>query len=378
MWYMNKERELIRNAARDFALKEIKPVIGELEETCTHPVKLTRKMGELGLLGLLFSDEEGGTGIDWISHAIVAEEIAKESLAVAAALLVNGALAPSAIRLASPKQREEWFKPCLAGEKILAFSITEPAGVFNFPEHVTNAVFDGDNWVINGGKIFCTNAGQADAYLLICKTAEFDPLTFDGLSMIIVPATTPGFEMSRLEKKMGQHATWTGQIFFKNCRVPKENLVGPLGKYLTAFFPHLAGELVTIGAIGLGLAVGAFEKTLKYVKARIQCGTSLFDAHQVTRHTLAKLWAEIETYRGGLMQTCAMANNGMDVYRYGLMNKMKGSALAESVASQCMELWGGHAVMVENDIERYYRESKMLALGGVSSPLLIELMSKTL
>jgi butyryl-CoA dehydrogenase len=370
---MNEERELIKKIAADFTEQEVKPFIAEMEENHTYPRQLLRRMGELNFQGLIFPPEVGGIGPDWITAGIVAEEIAKESNLVSILLALNTAICAETIhKLGTPEQIDRWVRPAIKGDVNLALCLTEPNGIFNFSENQTKAVLDGDSWIVNGSKIFTTNAGNADCYIVECLTDEPDPATMYGVSYILVPADTPGFEAGHIENKVGWPGSSTGNTYFKNCKVPKENLLGPLHTVFPIIYANLEDEFIMFGAACLGGAVGVFEKTLQFTKERIQLGKSLFDTNQSVRQKLAQMYTEIESVRGLVYMTLAMKDKGISTFKQSFMCKIKGAAVFESVSSQCVVLHGGLGAVIDTGIERYYRDAKVNFLAGGSNDTLVD------
>lgn len=377
MWYVTEERQLMQNIVKEFAEKEIKPFVEEMDRDDKYPRHLLKRMGELGILGIPFPEEVGGTGPDWVTFGMAVEEVAKVDNTVALLLMLSSSICTDAVyHVGTKEQIEKWVRPSIAGDINFAYTLTEPAGIFNWSEHQTRAVLDGNHWIINGGKIFCTNAGNADYYITIVQTSKPNLVTMEGCSYIMVPKDALGFEVGHIENKLGWHGSSTGQIYFRNCLVPKENLLGPKDKIMPIVMSNLSAEFAIFGAMCLGSSVGVYEKTCKYVKERMQLGKSLFDSHQLVRCQLAEMWAKIEMYRGGLYQTLEMMNMGMNATPYAVSAKIQGSRLLESIASQCVEMHGGNGTVFENGIERYYRDAKMNHIGGGATPVLVDWLSK--
>jgi len=376
MWYMNEDRELIRNAAREFAEKEVKPFVSEMEFKDTYPRHLVKRMGELGFTGIPYPESYGGGGSDWTTFGIVVEEIAKVSTTLSLILLLNTCMTAIPIaELGTREQKLKWLQPCLAGDYNLAIAITEAVGIFNFPEFQTRAVLDGDEWVINGGKIFTSSAGESNFYVLVTLTSDFDPATGSGITYFIVPAAAPGFEVGHIENKLGWHGSKTGQTYFRNIRLPKENQIGEIGGGYPATLKWAAFECLGFGSMCLGSAEAAYEKAVKYTKERMQMGKSLYDTHQVVRNQLAKIYMEIETLRGLTYSTWAMVDKGIDCMAQMYAVKVKAAQIQEYVTSEAMVLLGGNGVVRENDIERHFRDAKVNAIGGGSVNTLTDLIS---
>ncbi len=376
MWYMNEDRELIRNAAREFAEKEVKPFVAEMESNDRYPRQLVKRMGELGFTGLPYPETYGGTGSDWTTFGIVVEEIAKVSTTLALILLLNTCMAGIPIfESGTHEQKLNFLKPCFAGDYNLAIAITEPVGIFNFCDFQTRAVLDGDEWVINGGKIFTSSAGQADYYVLATLTADFDPAAGTGLTYFVVPGTASGFEVGHIENKLGWHGSKTGQTYYKNIRLPKEYQIGEIGQGYPVTLKWAAFECLGFGSMCLGSAETAYEAAAKYTKQRMQMGKSLFETHQVVRNTLAKMYMEIEALRCLTYGTWAMVDQGIDCMAQMYAVKVKAAQIQEYVTSEAIVLLGGNGVVNENDVERHFRDAKVNAVGGGSVGTLTDVIS---
>ena len=375
MWYMTEDRELIRSTAREFAEKEVAPFVAQMEKG-EYPIHLVKRMGQLGLTGLPWPESMGGSGNQWVTYGIVMEEICKVNAALGLIMLLNTAIAGGPIALAgTPEQQSKWIKPCFAGDVNIALSMTEPSGIFNFPDYQSRAVKDGNDWIINAAKIFTTSAGHSDIYVACAMTSDFDPATYGGLSMFVVPADTPGFKVGHIEHKLGWNGSATGETFYSNCRVPDANRIGPVGGGVPILLQVSAWECMCFGAMCLGGAEAVYDKAVKYTKERLQMGKSLFVSHQVLRNKLAELWLEIETLRGYTYMVMEMVDQGKPCMPLQFAAKIKGAAVMERVCSEAMVLFGGNGVIVEYDIERFYRDAKVNAIGGGSVASILETVS---
>src|SRR5665647_1091948 len=292
MWFMNEERELMRNVAREFVEKEVVPVSLELDMSEEYPLQLFRRAGELGLIGVVYPEEYGGLGGDWITKMLITEELSKGSPTLNITIGAHSSLAGGVLNLlGTPEQKQKYLTPAVKGEQILALASTESAVCFNMGEFQSPADLDGDEWVINGSKIFITNIEVADTYIVTARTADhYDHITRKGFSMFLVEKGTPGLEIGKIENKLGWHGSNTGSVYFKNCRVPQKNLLGPLHESVGAFALSACDEYMSCGAAGLGIAEACYDKALKYTKERIQQGKSLYDAFQVIRHKFCLLY----------------------------------------------------------------------------------------
>lgn len=374
MWYMNEERQLMLNIAKDFVAKEIKPVAMEIDRNCEFPMKLFKRAGKLGFLGITFPEEYGGIGGDWTTLALILEEIAKSlpvlTVAMGAHSLLSGGLLNM---LGTPEQKKKYLLPAAKGDIILACGSTEAVGGSNQIEFSTRAVLSGDEWIINGGKVLISNIVVADVYVVLALTSEkLDPATRAGMSIFLIKAGTPGLEIGKPEHKLGWHGSMTGSISFKNCRIPKENLLGPLGGCLQAMFVSATDEFMSCGPVSLGIAEAAYEMAKKYSQERIQCGQSMFDRFQVTRHKLVKMYTEIETLRALVYSTHAVKDKGNLVLAEGRLLKIKGAEVAEYVAREAIQLFGGVGTVIETGVERFWRDAKVMAIGGASVEALID------
>lgn len=375
MWYMNDERRQLQKMARDFAVSEVRPFIKEMEEKEAFPFGILKKAGELGMLGLLFSEEVGGSGPNWVDMGLVIEEVGKESFTVANTLASVYAGSSSLNSMGSGELKEKFLTPVIEGDMVIASGMCEPVGVARFHDYQTKITQDGDECVINGGKIFCTNAGNADVYNVIANSSESGDVLHDGIAICIVPKDTPGLKIGHIENKLGLHGSSTGQLYFNNCRIPKENI---LASFPIDFNSMMAGgyEIAVLIGVGcLGAAEGVYEKTLNFCREKKHGDTSLYDSYQVLRHQLADLWMEIEAYRSFVFSAMDAMDRGENVSAQAWACKVKGSQMFERVASQCVMLNGGNGVVVENDIERYYRDAKMTSVAGFALPHIIDIIT---
>lgn len=376
MWYMDDERNQLQNMARDFAITDVRSFVKEMEEKDAYPAKILKTAGDLGILGLLFTEEVGGLGPRWVDMGIVLEEIAKESNTVANCINSIYAGSSSLSTFGSDEQIEKILKPIISGDMIIASAMCEPTGIARFQDFQTKVTLDGDECVINGGKIFCTNAGNADVYSVMARSIKNNDVFSEGIAICLVPKDTPGFKIGHIENKLGFHGSSTGQLYFTNCRIPKENV---LSSFDIGFTDMMSGGYqiaVLIGISCLGGAVGVFEKTLRYCKEKKHGDKTLFDSYQVLRHQLADLFIEIETYRGFIYGILDSMDRGDEVAAQAWAAKVKGARMFEYVASQCVMLNGGNGVVVENDIERYYRDAKMNSVAGFALPHITDIITE--
>ncbi|RLC60828.1 MAG: acyl-CoA dehydrogenase, partial [Chloroflexota bacterium] len=292
---LTEEHRMIRRMVREFAEKEIAPRAEEMDETDRFPDDLFRRMGELGILGLPFPEEYGGSGCDYMSLVIALEEIARVSGSMAITLDAHTSLCCEPIYLfGTEEQKRKYLVPLARGEKIGAFGLTEPQAGSDAGATRTRAVRDGDEWVINGQKIFITNGSIADVVVITAKT---DPEKGTrGISSFIIEKGTPGFQPGRDEKKMGLRGSVTSELFFEDCRIPAENLLGKENEGFKQFLVTLDAGRIAIAAMAVGLAQGAFEKAVAYAKERVQFGRPIAK-FQAIQWMIADTATEIEAAR---------------------------------------------------------------------------------
>lgn len=377
MWYMNEERELLVKAFREFAQQEVRPLVDKMEKDEEYPREAFRKMGELGFLGLNIDEQYGGAGADYINWGLMIEEMSKESHTFGLLASLNTDITIGTTHtVCTPEQIEKFIKPAINGDIILSLLFTEPNGLFNAPEYETVSVADGDDYIINGTKVLATNCDIADVHFVMCHTGEFDPVTLTGMSLFAIPADTDGFSVGHMEHKLGWKGSHTGQVYFNNCRVPKENLIGEFNNAWGPIGLGLFGQtLIGYAPLNLGAMEACFEKTKHFLQNRIQCGQSLWDAHEVIRNEMIKLWIKIENYRNATYAALEEKNRGENIYSKAVALKVEGEKILSEVASECIEFHGGTGTVYETGIESIYRNAKMGAIGCGANKILINSLS---
>ncbi len=365
---LSEEQEILRKSVRSFAEKEIAPVAPELDEKEEFSLELTRKMADLGLFGMFVSPEYGGSGLDYISYIIAVEEIARVDGSQAATVAAGNSLGIGPIYyFGNEEQKKQWLPPLCSGEMLAAFGLTEPNAGSDAGNSKTNAVLDGDDWVINGSKIFITNASTPITGVIIVQAVTGTrPDGRPELSCILVPADAKGLDCRPMHKKMMWRASNTTEIYFSDCRVPKKNLLGKQGNGFHIMLATLDGGRLSIGAMGLGGAQGAFEKAYRYAHERIQFGRPIFD-FQITQFKLADMAMEIELARNLLYKACWLRNNNRPFSKEAAMAKLYCSETMGRVVNQAVQIHGGYGLMKEYDVERFYRDQKLLDIGEGTS-----------
>ncbi len=365
---LTEEQQMLRKMVRNFAEKEIAPIAQELDDKEEFSYTLTKRMGDLGLFGPFVSEEYGGSNVGYISYIIATEEIARIDGSQAATLAAGNSLGISPIYYyGDSQQRKKWLPDLCTGTALSSFGLTEPNAGSDAGASKTTAILDGEEWVINGSKIFITNSTTEISK--VCVVQAVTGKHEDGkneISCILVPNGTPGFEAKAMHGKMVWRSSNTGELYFKDCRVPKENLLGRRGDGFHQMLATLDGGRLSIGAMGLGGAQGAFELALKYSREREQFERPI-GSFQVNAFKLADMATEIELARLLLYKACWLCENHRAFSKEAAMAKMYCSEMYHRVANQAVQLHGGYGLMKEYPVERHYRNQKLLDIGEGTS-----------
>ncbi|MEW6349424.1 MAG: acyl-CoA dehydrogenase family protein [Thermodesulfobacteriota bacterium] len=363
-----KDAELTRKVVREFAEKEIAPIAQELDDKEEFSVDLTRKMGELDFFGCFVSEEYGGSDVGYLNYIIIVEEVARIDGSQAATIAAGNSLGIAPIfYFGTEEQKKKWLPELCTGKMLSSFGLTEPDAGSDAGASQTNAVLDGDEWVINGSKIFITNSSTPISGVCVvqCVTGRQE----DGkpeISCILVENGTRGFIAETMHHKMCWRASNTGLLTFNDCRVPKENLLGRRGEGFHQMLKTLDGGRLSIGAMGLGGAQGAFDLALGYAKKRQQFGRPI-GSFQANAFKLADMATEIEMARLLLYKACWLADNHRVTPRESAMAKLVCSETYYRAANHCVQLHGGYGLMKEYAAERHYRNQKLLDIGEGTS-----------
>ncbi|MBW2618024.1 MAG: acyl-CoA dehydrogenase family protein [Deltaproteobacteria bacterium] len=367
---LTMEQDILRKSVRDFAEKEIKPVAQELDEKEEFSYETMRAMGELGLFGMIVSEEYGGQGMDYVSYIIATEEISRVDGSHGATVAAGNSLGISPLYyFGSEEQKKKYLPKLCSGEALWGFGLTEPGAGSDAGNSKTTAVDDHDSWVINGSKIFITNA-STDISLGVTVMAVTGKRE-DGkkeLSCILVENGTPGFEARPMHHKMMWRASNTSELYFEDCRVPKANLLGQRGAGFHQMLDTLDGGRLSIGAMGLGGAQGCFDMALAYAKEREQFGRPI-GTFQANAFKLADMALEIECARLLLYKACWLRDNDQAYGKEAAMAKLHCSEVMGRVANHAVQLHGGYGLMKEYDVERFYRDQKLLDIGEGTSEI---------
>ena len=367
---LTEEQNLLRQAVRDFAEKEIAPLAEELDEKEKFSVELTLKMGGLGLLGCFVPEKYGGSNMGYISYIIAVEELARVDGSQAATIAAGNSLGIGPIYYyGSEEQKEEWLPKLCAGKMLAAFGLTEPEAGSDAGGSKTRAELRGDHWIINGSKIFITNSANPLTGLVVVQAITGQKE--DGkreLSCLLVPKGAPGFTAREMKKKMMWRSSNTGELFFDDCAVPRDDLLGKRGDGFHQMLAILDGGRLSIGAMGLGGAQGAFEMALHYANTRVQFGRPI-SSFQINAFKLADMATEIELARNLLYKACWLRENTRPFGKEAAMAKLYCSEVMGRCVNQAVQLHGGYGLMKEYKIERFYRDQKLLEIGEGTSEI---------
>ena len=364
---LSPQHEEIRRTVRDFAEGRIAPVADELERRGEFPHDIIREAADLGLLGVPYPEEIGGTGLDSLAYAITVEELSRVSGSVGIIVSAHTSLGCNPIWLAgTDAQKEKYLRPMASGRVIGAYGLTEPGAGSDSRGTRTRAHLDGDCWVLNGSKRFITNAGVAGTYIV---TAVTDREQESGrISAFIVEADTPGFSIGRMEEKMGLHASNTGELIFTDCRIPAENMLGPEGEGDKLFLKTLDGGRIGIAAMALGLAQAAYEAASAYAKERHQFGRPI-GSFQGVAFKIADAAMNIDAARLLTYRAAWLKDRGRPYTTEAAMAKLFASEVARDVTNDAIQVHGGYGYVTEYRVERYLRDAKLTEIGEGTSEI---------
>jgi short-chain 2-methylacyl-CoA dehydrogenase len=356
---LSPEHELVRKTVREFAEERVAPVAEELDREHRFPYELVAELSELGLMGMPIPEEYGGGGTDTLAYAIAIEELTRIDSSVAITVAAHTSLGTMPIFLfGNDEQKRQWLPQLASGEKLGAFGLTEPGAGSDAGATRTRAELRDGQWVINGSKIFITNAGT-DISGIVTITA----LTGENeVSNIIVPNGTPGYEISPQMRKLGWRASDTRELSFKDAAVPEANLLGPRGEGFRQFLEILDGGRISVAAMGVGLAQGAYDLAFRYAQEREQFGKPIA-TFQAVQFQLADMAVEIEAGRNLVYKAAWLKDDGRPFAKEAAMAKLYTGELSHRVANAALQIHGGYGFMDESAISRLYRDQKILEIG---------------
>lgn len=373
---LTEEQKMLRDMIRDFAQNRIKPIAAEIDEAERFPEDVIAEMGDLGLMGIPYPEQYGGAGMDYQAYALAVEEIAKVCGSTALTLAAHISLGCGPIYLfGNEAQKRKYLPDLCSGKAIGAFGLTEPQAGSDAGATQSTAVDKGDHFLLNGTKVYCTNGTYAKVCTISAVT-EKDRGT-RGISCFILEPGMPGFEVGKKERKLGVRGSDTVMLHFSDVKVPKENLLGKPGEGFKQMLTILDGGRISIGAMSLGLAEGAYAETLEFVKTRKAFGQTVAD-FQATQFKLADMYTQIEAARHLIFDAARRKDAGEPFMREAAMAKLYASEMASRVTAQAIQLHGGYGYMREYPVERMFRDNKLCEIGEGTSEIQRLVIARTL
>lgn len=374
--YFTKDHELVRKAVRDFVNKEINPYVDEWEEKGMTPLHdLFKKMGDLGFLGIRYDPKYGGEGLDYWYETVLLEELAKiDCGGVPMAIAVQSNMATPAIYdFGSEFLKEKYLVPAIKGEMVAAIAITEPDAGSDVAALKTTAKKEGDYYILNGSKTFITNGLQADFLTLLARTS--DEPGYHSFSLFVVPTNLPGFNVSKKLDKLGMRSSDTAELYFDNMKIPAENLIGTEGEgFIQQMmqFQHERFSALPLSYIGADRMI---DETIDYLRGRIVFGKPLIKK-QVLKHKLVQYKTEVEMLRQMTYHIVRLKMDGIDASKEISMAKLFGGQLLNKVSDGCLQMFGGMGFMNEMKISRFFRDTRLISIGGGANEVMCEIISK--
>ena len=364
--YTNEQQQL-RRAVREFAEAEILPHVREWDEHSTFPAAVIAKCGQMGLMGSIFPEELGGSGYGYIEYALVIEELARIDPSVALIVAAHTSLCSNHLYLAgTPEQKQKYLPKLASGEWLGSWSLTEPEAGSDAGGTKTTAVRDGDRWILNGSKTFTTNAHYAQLCVVMAVTDKAQD--HHGISAFLVESGTPGFRPGKKEDKLGMRASDTGEVILTDCRVGADALLGTAGEGFVDALRVLDGGRISIAALSLGIAQGAFDASLKYSKQRKQFGRLISD-FQAIQFKLADMATEIAAARLLVQRAAWLKDQGRSVNAESAMAKLYASEIAVKAANEAVQIHGGYGFTKDYPVEKFYRDVKLMTIGEGTSEI---------
>ncbi|MGB2979634.1 MAG: acyl-CoA dehydrogenase [Candidatus Zixiibacteriota bacterium] len=364
---ISKEHEEFRARVRDFAEGEIEPKAKELDETGQFPFDTVKKLGEMGFLGMVVPEEYGGSGLDTLSYTIAVEEVSRVCGSTGITVAAHNSLGLYPIFLFGNEEQKKKYIPDLAsGKKLGAFGLTEPDAGSDAAGTKTTAVLDGDSYVVNGSKCFITNASVGETLVITAMTDKSKG--YKGISSFILEKEMKGFSIGKKENKMGLRGSDTATLIFEDLRIPKENLLGKEGEGFKQFMISLDGGRISIGAMALGIAQGAYDKAVAYAKEREQFGRPISD-FQAIQWKLADMATQLEAARHLIYHASELKDKGEKFIKEAAMAKLYASEVGRFVTYQAVQIFGGYGYTSDYPVERYMRDAKLCEIGEGTSEI---------
>jgi len=367
---LDEQHRVLRQSVREFAESVIAPKARELDEKEQFSVEITKQMGELGLFGIFVPEEYGGAGMDYLAYVLAVEEVARVDGSHAATVAAGNSLGIGPIHyFGSEAQKRKWLPELCSGKALASFGLTEPDAGSDAGGSKTNAVKDGSNWIINGSKIFITNATNPLARVVVVQAVTGKGASGKKeYSCFLVPHGTPGFSTVTMHGKMMWRSSDTGELYFEDCKVGEDAMLGGCGEGFHQMLKTLDSGRLAIAAMGLGGAQGALDKAVKYAKERKQFGKPL-SSFQAISFMIADMATEIEAARSLLYRACWLKDSGKPFSKEAAMAKLYCSEVMGRVVDHAVQIHGGYGLMKEYDVERFYRDQKLLTIGEGTSEI---------
>jgi acyl-CoA dehydrogenase len=375
-WELDNEHEEFRASVRAFVDRHVRPVVDESERAGRPPAALLKEMGTAGLLGLAIGEEDGGGGGDSLAMMVLSEELARASGGIAVTALVSGYMsAPHIARFGTAEQRARYLPGIIAGEKVSAIAVTEPGTGSNVGGITTRATLDGGEYRLDGTKMFITNAGIADVFVIAARTA---PDGHRGITTFIVEAGTPGLTLGQPLRKMGWHASDTREVILDGCLIPAAAVLGEPNRGFHQIMSAFQLERLTLAAMGVGHAEECLALATAYARDREVFGSPLISL-QATRHRLAALSVELEAARVLTYRAAARLDSGHPgTARSVAMAKYHAAIAANRIIDECLQIFGGAGFLEETAVARHYRDARVLRIGGGTDEIQLEILAKDL
>ncbi len=362
-----EDQQLLRATVREFAESEILPTVMEYDESQEFPREIIAKAADLGLLGILFPEEYGGAGLGYMEYALAIEELSRVDGSIGISVAAHNGLCSNHIYLfGNDAQREKWLKPLASGEWIGGWSLTEPTAGSDAGGTRSTAVEDGDHWILNGAKTFTTHGTVGDVVIVFAVTDKDKDK--HGISTFVIRQGTPGFRPGKKENKMGLRASDTSEVIMDNCRIPADQLIGQRGEGFIDAMKILDGGRISIAALALGMARGAYEAAAKYAKQREQFGRAIA-SFQAIQFMLADMATKIDAAALLIYRAAWMKDNGQNVTKESAMAKLFASEIGVEVADKALQIFGGYGYVKDFPVEKFYRDMKLCTIGEGTSEI---------
>jgi alkylation response protein AidB-like acyl-CoA dehydrogenase len=365
---LTEEQIAVRNMVRDFAQKEIAPHIMTYDEAKEFPEQIIKKLGELGLLGVIYPESYGGANMGYVEYALIIEELSAVDPSIGLIVAAHNSLgALHLFTFGSEEQKKKFIPRSMNGETLSAWALTEPGSGSDAKALKTTAVHKGNKWIMNGSKTFITNPNYSDYTIVMAITNPEQGAR--GISAFIVEKGTPGFRIGKNLNKLGMRASDTAELFFDNCEIPEENLLGKEGEGFHQAMSILDGGRVSIGSMCVGIARGAYENALKYAQEREAFGKRVSD-FQATKFKLADMAMEIDAARLLILRSAWLKDQNLPLNLESAMAKLYASEVAVRVANEAVQIYGGYGFIKEYPVEKFYRDAKLGTIGEGTSEIL--------